>query len=40
MNEQGIEGIAIYKANKDLTEWSKQEYDKETNSITPKPCIK
>lgn len=37
---ENIEGVAIYKANKDLTEWSKQEYDKETNSITPKPCIK
>lgn len=38
MKKQNINGIAIYKANTDFSEWNKQEYNPETNTITPKPC--
>ncbi|MNK07058.1 hypothetical protein D3C87_249670 [compost metagenome] len=38
MADQNIKGVAIYKANADFSEWSKQEYNPQTKTITPKPC--
>lgn len=38
MNDKGIKGLAIYKANDDLTEWEKQVYNPNSNIITSQPC--
>lgn len=38
MEKENIKGIAIYKANDNLTQWEKQIYNPINNTITSNPC--